>query len=416
MSTIKRLTRKDSYTFANIGAYAYAGMKITKEEDIKSLGERLWKIDQADPDINAYGLFRKGKLIGGMRMFNFTMKMLSTYIPVGGVGFIAVDLAHKKEHVCKELVEFFINWYAKKKTPLVSLYPFRPDFYRKMGFGYGPKVNEYRIRPAELPSTGDRRKVSFVAKRDYKALGECYHRVVDRTHGMMKKNKTAMGFATRPGTRIAAYRNRNKIEGYITFTPAPTSEQNWLTTEFRTVEFIYETREAMMGLLAFVHSQADQMGTFVLRTQDEDFHYLPHDSRNDSGQLIFPVGHETNTSGIGIMYRIIDTPGLFRALKNHNFNGQSCKLKITVRDTFYPKNAGGYIIHFVNGRPQVKSGGDFEVEINLDVAEYSAVVMGAVAFDRLYEYGLAEISNKSYMDTVTRIFTPLRKPFCVTQF
>jgi len=416
MSTIKRLTKKDTMTFAAIGASAFAGMKVTSEEDIKKLADRLWKIDQTDPGIKLYGLFRKGKMIGCMRLFDFTMKMLSTYIPVGGVGFIAVDLAHKREHVCKELVEFFMDHYAKKKAPMLALYPFRPDFYRKMGFGYGTKVNEYRIKPAELPKSGAKERVSFVTKQDHKALSDCYHRVVDKTHGMMKKNKTAMGFATRPGTKIAAYRNRNRIEGYIMFELAPTSDKNWLTTEFRTIEFIYETREAMMGLLAFVQSQADQVGTFVIRTQDDDFHYLPHDARTDSGRLIFPVGHETNTAGIGIMYHIIDTPGLFRALKSHDFNGQTCKLKITVKDTFYPRHAGSYLIHFSNGKAQVKTGDDHEVEIIMDVADYSAVVMGSVAFDRMYGYGLAEISDTAYLETVTRIFAPLRKPVCVTQF
>lgn len=416
MSTIKRLTKKDMFTFATIGANAYVGMKITGDDEIRKLGERLWKIDRTDPEIKLYGLFRKGKLIGDLRLFDFTMKMLSTYIPVGGVGFIAVDLAHKKEHVCKEIMEFFINHFAKKRVPMLALYPFRPDFYRKMGFGYGTKMNEYRIKPAELPDSSGREKVFFVSKKDYKAISDCYHRVVDKTHGMMKKNKTAMGFALRPGTRIAAFKNRNRIEGYIIFGLVPTSDQNWLTTELRTAEFIYETREALMGLLAFVRSQADQVGIFVHKTQDDNFHYLPHDARTDSGRLIVPVAHETNTAGIGIMYRIIDTPGLFRALKNHDFNGQSCKLKVTVKDTFYPKNAGSYVIHFVNGKPQVKSGGDYEVEITMDVADYSAMVMGSVAFDRMYEYGLAEISDTAFLETVTRIFTPLRKPICMNQF
>jgi hypothetical protein len=91
-------------------------------------------------------------------------------------------------------------------------------------------------------------------------------------------------------------------------------------------------------------------------------------------------------------------------------------LKITVHDSFYPRHDGSHIIHFVDGRPQVKTGGDHEVEIRLDVAEYSSMVMGATPFSKLYDYGLAEISNPAYIETVSRIFTPLQKPYCVTQF
>jgi predicted acetyltransferase len=315
MNAIRPLTRKDMYSFAVIGAGAYAGMKVTGEEDIRKLGERLWKIERADPGIHLYGLFRGGRLVGGMRLFDFSMKMLSAYIPVGGVGFIAVDLEHKREHVCKDLVEFYIDHYAKKKAPMLVLYPFRPDFYRRMGFGYGTKVNEYRINPSDLPFSGERARVSLIGPKDFTALDDCYHRVVDRTHGMIKRTKTYMNYLARPGVRIAAFRKGKKIMGFMAFTLTPSDEKNWLVTEMRTLEFIFETREAMMGLLAFVNSQADQVKTLVLRLQDDDFHLVPRDPRNDSGRLINPVGHETNTSGVGIMYRVIDTPGLFRALK-----------------------------------------------------------------------------------------------------
>jgi len=416
MSTIRRLTEKDMLAFAAIGANAYAGMKVTSDEDVKKMADRLWKIECDDPEINLYGLFRKGKLVGGMRLFDFTMRMLSTYIPVGGVGFIAVDLAHKKEHVCRELVEFYIAHYAKKKAPMLALYPFRPDFYRKMGFGYGTKINEYRIKPAELPAGGDKERVAFVTEAEHAALNECYHHVVDKTHGMFRRTKTYMGNLTRPGLRIAAFHKGKKIEGFVVFGLVPTNDQNWLVTELRCVEFIYENGEALSALSAFLRSQADQVGIVVVRLQDDDFHYVAHDPRNDSGRFINPVGHETNTQGLSIMYRVIDAPGLFGALKDHDFNGQNCRLKIRVQDSFYPRHDGRYLIHFVEGKPQVKQKGGYDVEIGLNVAEYSSMVMGVVPFHKLWAYGLAEISDAAYIETVTKIFAAPQRPYCVTQF
>ncbi len=416
MSTIKRLTRKDMFPFAVIGANAYVGMKVTSEEDIRKLGDRLWKMERIDPEINLYGLFRKGKLVGGMRMFDFTMRMFSTDILVGGLGFVAVDLLHKREHVCKELVEFYINHYAKKKSPMLALYPFRPDFYRKMGFGYGAKINQYRFKPGDLPKGASREHVVFVDHKDRQAIIDCYHRYVAKTHGMMKRNKAYLSFPLRPETKIAAYRKGKRIEGYIIFNFKSSSDENWLETEIQMQELIYENREALSELMTFLNSQADQVHTIRYITQDEFFHFLPSDPRTDSGKLIPPVGHECNTQGVGLMYRIIDTPGLFRALKNHNFNGRNCKLKITVRDSFYPKNAGSYLIHFVDGRPKMKTGNEYDVEIVMDVADYSSMVMGVVPYDKLYEYGQAEISDPAYLDTVTKIFTADKKPICVTQF
>ena len=351
-----------------------------------------------------------------MRLFDFTMHMLSVDIPLGGIGLVAVDLIHKKEHVCKEMVEYYMDYYAKRKTPMLALYAFRPDFYHKMGFGYGTKINEFRIKPGELPKGLSKEHIGFATKKDHAALDACYHRVMANTHGLFRRTKTYIRMLTRPGNFIVACRKKNKITGFIVCSFKPGTDENWLNIQMNIHEFIYENREAFLELIAFLQSQSDQVHCISLITQDDSFHFVPHDARTDSGRLIPMVGHETNTQGIGIMYRIIDTVDLFRRLKSHDFNGQTCRLKITVNDSFYPKHAGSYIVHFANGRPTVKTRGAVDAEIALDVADYSSLVMGVVPFDKLYDYGLAEISNTDYLDTATKIFSVARKPQCVTQF
>jgi len=64
----------------------------------------------------------------------------------------------------------------------------------------------------------------------------------------------------------------------------------------------------------------------------------------------------------------------------------------------------------------VKQKGGYDVEIGLNVAEYSSMVMGVVPFHKLWAYGLAEISDAAYIETVTKIFAAPQRPYCVTQF
>jgi predicted acetyltransferase len=416
MSTIKKIPRKDMDAWVNIVTNAYPGMKIISDEEKRRVRDRLWLIERIDPGINQYGLYKRNKLVGGMRLFDFTMTMFTTELPLGGLGLVAVDLAHKKEHVCKELVDYFINYYKKKKAPILALYSFRPDFYKKMGFGYGTKTNQYRIKPASLPRGDSKKNIIFATRTDHKALNNCYHRVTARTHGMIKRTKTYMRYLTKPGNKIVAVKKKGRIEGFIVFSFKPSSDENWLAIELDIVECIYENREAFLELMTFLHSQSDQVHCIRFTTHDEFFHFLPSDPRTDSGRLIPEVAHESNTQGVGIMYRVIDTKNLFRRLKNHDFGNQNCKLKISIHDSLYPKHDGSYIIHFAGGRPLVKTGNDYEVEISLDVSDFSSLVMGVVPFDKLYELGRAEISDTSYLDTVTRIFATDKKPMCVTQF
>lgn len=416
MRTIRKLTRRDLDAMIDVVSNAYPGMKVVSEAEKNRVKERLWEIERIDPEIHLYGLFQNKALHGVMRLFDFTMHMLSVDIPLGGIGLVAVDLTHKKEHVCKEMVEYYMDYYAKRKTPMLALYAFRPDFYHKMGFGYGTKINEYRIKPGELPKGLSKEHIVFAGKKDQAALDACYHRVMANTHGLFRRTKTYIRALTRPGNFIVACRKKNKITGFIVYTFETSKDNNWLHVEMNVLELIYESREAFLELVAFLQSQFDQVHCISLKTQDDFFHFVPNDARTDSGRLIFPVGHETNAQGIGIMYRVIDTVDLFRRLKNHDFNGQTCRLKITIDDSFYPKHAGSYIVHFDKGKPQVKARGAVDAEISLDVADFSSLITGVVPFDKLYEYGRAEISDLKYLDTVTKIFSVDRKPVCVTQF
>lgn len=77
-----------------IGAYPgrLDGSQPTKEQ-LKAL------FQNNDAAIHYYGLWEENKLVGGMRLHDFEMNLLSKIIPVGGVGLVAVDLLRKKERI-----------------------------------------------------------------------------------------------------------------------------------------------------------------------------------------------------------------------------------------------------------------------------------------------------------------------------
>ncbi len=175
MSTIRKLPEEDLDEYVRIVYNAYPGFGL----DMEKLRGRMLKILKEDTVSNLYGLYREGKLLGGMRCLDLTMKLLSTKTVGGGVGLVAVDLLHKEEKVCKELITYFLKHYRKKGISIALLYPFRPDFYKKMGFGYGTKVNQYRIKPESLPKGDSKKNTRFLDEDDREALLECYNRLMD---------------------------------------------------------------------------------------------------------------------------------------------------------------------------------------------------------------------------------------------
>jgi predicted acetyltransferase len=343
------------------------------------------------------------------------MNFLQTQIPVGGVGQVAVSLEHRREHIAKELMLFYLRHYRERGTPLAVLYPFRPDFYRQMGFGYGTKMSRYRLDPAALPQGRGKNNVRRLTGGDREALLACYTRYARRTHGMIDRTERELdqlfGDEER---RVVGYEKDGRLEGYLVFTFE--RDGSFLVNDLYVREFLYETREALAGLLAYLRSQNDQVRRIILQTQDSSFHHLLDDPRNGSDELVSPVYHATNLQGVGLMYRVIDVRRMFHLLAERDFGGHTCGLELTVKDTFLPENAGATRLAFDEGQMRVLKDGPYDMAVTMDIASFSALLAGTVTFERLHTYSLAEISNPAYVDTVSRVFAVEQKPVCITSF
>lgn len=416
MRTIQELTGAQLARYVDITANAYPGIKIVTAEEKERTRQRTAAM-AADPGVRLYGLFEEGEMLGVMRCHDFTMQLFETRALVGGLGGVAVDLLHKKEKVARDMVHFFLRDYRARGACLTALYPFRPDFYRQMGFGYGTKLTQYSITPDSLPRGAAKGNVRFLAAADRPALLACYDRVMTRTHGLMAKQDSAVdGLFQSAAARIAGCWEDGELRGYLVFTFRPTRDDNFLAHDLLVRELIYETPAALAALLTFLHTQADQVARIQFQTQDESFYFLLRDPRNGTGNILPSVWHESNVQGVGLMYRVIDVPRLFEVLGGHDFGGQSCRLRVELADSFLPENAGVYGVGVENGRFHPVDAATADVSIALDVAEFSALVTGVVGFRQLVEYGLAAISDAQWLDVVHRLFHAAQPPRCLTSF
>lgn len=416
MREIRRIAAHEFLEFARISANAYPGFPVRTDDELQRMAERFREQDQ-NPGQPLYGLFDAGTLLGGMEFYEYTMNLHGAQTLVEGVGGVAVDLAHKKEHVARDMLRFFLDYAKEKGAVLTLLYPFRPDFYKDMGFGYGTKLNEYRIRPASLPKGPSKQHIGWLSANEKPLMLACYQRCQARTHGLIQRSEADLSrFFSAPDRRVIGYTRDGQVLGYLYFTFQQHAQGNFLINDLIVHEMVYETREALAELLTFLRSQADQVRFIVIRTQDEEFHHLLLDPRNDSEALIPSVYHPSNVQGVGLMYRVIDLPSIFKHLREHDFGGQTCRVKITVSDSFFPANAGSLIVNFSAGRPAVSAEAAHDVEIRLDVAELSSLLLGIVSFRSLYLYGLADISDPDSVETINRLFLTPTKPICLTAF
>lgn len=416
MRTIREINEQELDTFITISANAYPGLDMFTQADRRRFRDRILKVAE-NPNFHLYALFEDGQMLGVMRLYDFTMNFLNTRTLVGGVGGVAVDLLHKKEKVASDLLQYFLQYYHQKGACLTALYPFRPDFYKRMGFGYGTKMNSYRVSPDSLTKGALKRHVVFLTAKDKAALAACYDRYLERSHGVMQRgNDLWEAFLGNPTMQTIGVKKDGHLGGYLVYKFEKGRQENFLSNKIVVQEMIFENPGVLQELLTFLHSQADQIEQIVINIQDDNFHHLLNDPRYESKKMIPGIiAHESNMQGVGIMYRVIDLPRLFDVLSQHNFSGVSCRLKIELTDSFMTKNDGVWMVDFTEGQAKIVEGHRFDVAIQLDISEFSSMIMGAVGFANLAEYGLAAISDSSFTPLVDRIFSA-PNPICLTQF
>jgi hypothetical protein len=139
VDAIREITSREMGDFMRIVLNGYPRLDMPLEAEALGFSERILN-EAGDPSLSHIGFFRDDEMHGVMRCHDLQMNFHGKMIPVGGMGLLAVDLLHKKEHVAKKLMEYYHGLYLEKGACVTLLYPFNTLFYRRMGYGYGSKI------------------------------------------------------------------------------------------------------------------------------------------------------------------------------------------------------------------------------------------------------------------------------------
>lgn len=412
MEEIKIIPLEDLDHLNELRIDAYPG--FTTPANRPEMREKLHKIQTGHPS-PFYGYYRNGQLLGSMRLFDFTMNLYGQAILVGGLASVAVHLLHKKEQIAKKMVEFFLQYYRDKGASFTFLYAFRPDFYKKMGFGYGTRTYDYRINPSSFLRGDSKKHLLFLYEDDAQEWINCHNRIAKKTHGMIyKTHDDYLAYLNDPSKKIIGFQKDGCIQGYMVFSPQKVTDQNVLTHHFVIHEWQYETSEVLQEFLTFLHSQADQFERVVFQTQDDQFYYLLADPRNHTERLLPGLFHESHRVGLGMMPRIVNSAKAIQEIRNRTFGNESVIVQFNITDNFLSEKSD-VAVSFKNGTGTLTSEPP-EVTIYIDIANYSSLLFGAVSFKTLHHYGLITLSSSSYVDKLGNLLDGGIKPICTVSF
>lgn len=416
MYEIRPLGQGDYPAITEIAAMAFPVLGLATREDKEKFVQRLIDGDASGEPSVLMGVFDQGKMVGGMRYDRYTMRLLSKDLPLAGIGFVVVDFLNKKRGVAKAILTHFLESHAAQGIPMVALYPFRPDFYKKMGFGYGAPMSQYRVRPVDLPDSPLRRNAVYLGEDDIPEMLDTYHRLREATNGLFEKTPASLKrYFTNEKLIKVGCRAGGKLTGYLVFEFIPVDPNTEAGFDLTIKEWVYEDTAALHALSGFLHSQKDQVQRVIIHTQDPYFHHLLEDPRNHHDNMFFPFYHESYLNGIGIMYRVVDVPELFRQLGGHDFCGETFTLGLTLEDTFYPANDGRWVIRFDQGKATVTEGGA-DVEVAMDIASFSSLITCSVSLRALVRLGRASLDAPTWLHRLDKVFATAELPLCMNRF
>lgn len=414
MSEIKMIPLNDIEALYELRRDTYPSIIGSTNESREQGIEKLHKI-QHRRGVRFYGYYDQNELQGGMRLFDFTMNLYGRNTLVGGIGSVSVNLLHKKEKIAKKLVESFIQSYREKGASFVFLYAFRHDFYKKMGFGYGTRSYEYQVCPSSFPRGKSKQHLMFAGKSEMDLLLACSHREAEKNHGMIERMREHFEtYVNDENKKIIAYKKGDSILGYLVFSPERVERQNLLVSNFVIHEWVYENADVLREFITFLHSQADQFERVIFETQDRDFFYLLDDPRNHRNRVSASLFHESHIAGVGMMVRVIDPRKAIMEVQNRQFGIDSFVVHFKVIDEFLGETTEVNIA-FRDGRCAL-SDERSEVEITIDIAEYSSLLFGSISFEKLYRYGLLSLSDEAYAERLIDLFGDTKVPMCTVLF
>jgi len=417
---IRLLHTEDFKKAADIAALAYPGMLIQSDEKKKEFVERLETDQREDNGIQFFGYFtEQNELIGMYRANDFECNVNGKFQRIFGIGMVAVHLLHKKEKVAYHLLTHFHNNARQENVSLVSLYPFNPSFYRKMGYGYGPLRYEFKFKPGELIADGDKSLVKFLTPSDEDAIVSLYNEFAQNNHGMIKRTWREKEYIRTRKTYYVGVEEEGRLVGALSFTLEPVKDSHFLHQHMVVHEWIWNKPSAYKQLSSWLSSQQDQVDRIIFRTNDQSFVYSLSNPLNDSNHVIPSVYHEVATTGSGIMYRITNIESF---VSGTNFNGlgrpeDDKAVLLEIVDSFMEEQQGVYALTYNKDQWKIHKieGTHEQVNLTIGIHHLSSWWMGCVTVESLSNCGEAEVHQVDPKE-LDEWFKPKIGPICFTAF
>ena len=313
-------------------------------------------------------------------------------VRAGGIAAVATHPAYRRRGYAGELMRVILRGMRERGMPLSTLLPFAHVFYRAYGWELASEAIAYTLKPTDLPTSPEQRRVRayeeddlprLMALLDEEASG--YSCCVRRGEGRWRE------VLAREDWGVAVYEREGNLEGYILYRMSGWREDSEPPRTLAVQELVWGTTEAREALISFLAAQDPLVFEIRLSTpRGEPLHpYLRSSYVKAEVEPRFMLRLVDVEGALDLLDRALDEP-----------------LVLEVYDDVIEENAGLYTV----GKGEIARGVEAEERVSLDVRRLAQLYAGYLPARRLARHGLVGPSSPEALELLEQLF-PVDEPW-----
>jgi predicted acetyltransferase len=329
------------------------------------------------------------ELVGAIKMYRMSQYLGGSALPMMGLAAVAVAPSARRRGYGRAMCRQGLAIARDRGDVASALYPFRPDFYRSLGWGTVGELHSY-IFPPEALTCAEVLPVRLAGGEDERSVRACYDRVARRSNGLLQRSERAWRqHLDAPATHVYLCA-RSEVAGFVRvrYGESPAAAFLPLTV----LELVAEDEEAYTSLLAWLSRQRELWRRIRYDAlPEEQFAHRLTDPRvpgyRPARRLWAPVAHVIR----GPMLRLLDVR---RALTERRTWGAApaFTMGLRVRDPELPANEQPLTLAWDGSGVRVHADSlTADVSVHTDAATFAQIYVGELSVSDAGRLGLAEV-------------------------
>lgn len=343
-------------------------------------------------------------LLGACRLIPCRQILVGSDISMLGLAAVAVSPGARRRGVASELCRRALAEGVSRGHLASVLFPFRPAFYRRLGWGLVGELQSFRFLPESLPEAGDP-MVEPGGPADEPAVAACYERVARGSNGLLIRDEVLWRkHLEAPATQLLVARVAGGIGGYLLarYGRKRTSDRGTLHVR----ELVAEDEAAYGRLLGWISAQRDVWRRVRYdASPDENFAHRLADPRPPGYRPARHLWAESARVIRGPMLRILDVRAAIEQRRQWGAVAPF-SFELQVEDRELPANRGPHRFEFDGARVGAARGASVSARLRVGPSVMAQIWSGEIGVEAAAGMGLG--SGDGDLAALDALFRPGR--------